>query len=167
MIHVVLGEVETADAQWIFDACQDPQIQRWTTVPRPYLWEHATSFCSGEGVTEKVRWTIRGAGTDSRGLGLISVHAINDGAAEIGYWVAPWARGVGACTSAVGCVVDYVSGLGEANTVTARVASTNVASQRVMIKSGFEAVGETPELLPDGELKVPGILFCREIQLDG
>ena len=35
-----------------------------------------------------------------------------------------------------------------------------------MIKSGFEAVGDTSELLPDGELKVPGIVFRREIKRD-
>ena len=60
-------------------------------------------------------------------------------------------------------VVDYLSDLEAASVVTARVASTNIASQRVMIKSGFEAVGDTSELLPDGELKVPGIVFRREI----
>jgi RimJ/RimL family protein N-acetyltransferase len=63
----------------------------------------------------------------------------------------------------VGHVVDYLSGLEAASAVTAKVASTNIASQRVMIKSGFEAVGDTSEPLPDGELKVPGIVFRREI----
>lgn len=163
MVGVVLGAVELSDAPWIFNACQDPQIQRWTTVPRPYLSEHAESFCNGEGVTERIRWTIRDATVNARGLGLISVHAINDGVAEIGYWVAPWARGEGVCTGAVRHVVDYLSDLAAASAVTAKVASTNIASQRVMIKSGFEAVGDTSELLPDGELKVPGIVFRREI----
>lgn len=163
MLKVVLGAVEIADALWLFDACQDPQIQRWTTVPRPYQLVHAESFCKGEGVTESIRWTIREAAFDDRGLGIISVHAITDGVAEIGYWVAPWARGEGVCTSAVGHVVDYLSELVEVSAVAARVASTNTASQRVMIKSGFEAVGDTSELLPDGELKVPGIVFRREI----
>jgi RimJ/RimL family protein N-acetyltransferase len=163
MAGVVLGAVELSDVPWIFDACQDPQIQRWTTVPRPYLIEHAESFCNGEGVTERIRWTIRDVAVNARGLGLISVHVITDGVAEIGYWVAPWARGEGVCTGAVGHVVDYLSGLEAASAVTAKVASTNIASQRVMIKSGFEAVGDTSEPLPDGELKVPGIVFRREI----
>lgn len=164
VVEVVLGSVELSDAQWIFDACQDSQIQRWTTVPRPYLIEHAESFCNGDVVTERIRWTIRDSSINGRGLGLISVHAITDGVAELGYWVAPWARGEGVCTSAVGRVVDQLQELPEVEAITARVASTNFASQRVMIKSDFEAVGETLELLPDGDLKVPGIVFRRNLR---
>ena len=32
------------DADAVHRACQDPDIQRWTTVPRPYLREHADAF---------------------------------------------------------------------------------------------------------------------------
>lgn len=163
MVEVVLGAVEVSDAQWIFDACQDPHIQRWTTVPRPYLIEHAKGFCDGEGITERVRWTMRDPSNTDRGLGVISIHSISDGIAEIGYWVAPWARGEGVCTSAVNHLVDYARGLSEVDAITARVASTNFASQRVMIKSGFSPVGETIELLPDGDLKVPGIVFRNDL----
>ena len=32
------------DADWIFEACQDSEIQKWTQIPRPYTREHAVSF---------------------------------------------------------------------------------------------------------------------------
>lgn len=163
MVTVVLRDVVSADAQWIFDACQDGDIQRWTTVPRPYLFEHAEGFCRGEGVEERVRWAIKDPVSQERGLGLISIHTVKDGVAEIGYWVAPWARGLGVCTTAVELLMEYAKGVGEIQAISARVASTNVASRRVMEKSGFEATGETDEQLPDGELKVPGIIFRRSI----
>jgi len=124
---------------------------------------HAESFCKGENVMERIRWVIRQANADGRGLGLISVHAINDQVAEIGYWVAPWARGTGVCTNAVALVIDYLRKLGGVNAITAKVASTHNASQRVMAKSGFENVGDTTELLPDGDLKVPGKVFRRNL----
>lgn len=41
---VRLRSLRDDDADWIFDACQDAEIQRWTLVPRPYLREHAESF---------------------------------------------------------------------------------------------------------------------------
>ena len=163
MVTVVLREVVSADAQWIFEACQDVDIQRWTTVPRPYLFQHAEGFCRGEGAEEKVRWAIMEQDSKDRGLGLISIHTVKDGVAEIGYWVAPWARGIGVCTTAVELLTEYAKGLDEIQAISARVASTNAASQRVMEKSGFVAVGATEEPLPDGELKVPGIVFQRRI----
>src|SRR5512146_3373385 len=33
-----------ADADAVFQACQDPEIQRWTAVPRPYRREHAVDY---------------------------------------------------------------------------------------------------------------------------
>ena len=32
------------DAEAVFAACQDPEVQRWTEVPVPYLREHAEQF---------------------------------------------------------------------------------------------------------------------------
>ena len=39
-----LRELQIDDAEWIYRACQDSEIQRWTTVPRPYSRDHAESF---------------------------------------------------------------------------------------------------------------------------
>jgi len=43
-----LHAIKPTDATWIFDACQDEQIQYWTTVPKPYLMEHAIAFANGK-----------------------------------------------------------------------------------------------------------------------
>ena len=32
------------DAEAVYQACQDPLIPRWTTVPSPFLHEHARDF---------------------------------------------------------------------------------------------------------------------------
>ena len=41
---LLLRPWRAADADAVHRACQDPDIQRWTTVPRPYLPEHALGF---------------------------------------------------------------------------------------------------------------------------
>ena len=45
---ITLLAVEPTDAEWIFEACQDAAIQRWTRVPRPYLRSHADEFVAGD-----------------------------------------------------------------------------------------------------------------------
>ena len=42
--RLLLRPIAPDDAQAIYTACQDPAIQRWTTVPSPYLLEHAEFF---------------------------------------------------------------------------------------------------------------------------
>ena len=163
MFDIVLREVANTDAQWIFKACQDREIQRWTTVPRPYLMEHAEGFCRGEGVAERFRWAIWEKDLTGVGLGLISVHKIEDHVAELGYWIAPWARGLGVCTRAVNEVASWLTYVNDVAAVTARIAETNSASQKVVTRAGFSVVGPTDDLLPDGDSKVPGLIFRREL----
>lgn len=42
--RLLLRPVGPQDADAAYAACQDPDIQRWTTVPSPYLREHAEAF---------------------------------------------------------------------------------------------------------------------------
>lgn len=96
---LVLRGWHDEDAEDVFRACQDPLIQRWTLVPVPYLREHATGF-----VTELSRaaWEAQTAAPlgvfDARTgelLGSSGLVALDLPArdAELGTWVAPWARG--------------------------------------------------------------------------
>lgn len=163
MYQVGLRPVTALDAGWIFDACQDSEIQRWTLVPRPYLLDHAEEFASGGGIIEAQRWAICDRTAPERGLGVISIHRIEDRNAEIGYWVAPWARGERVCARAVTEVISWSRLNTQAVSVSAKIASTNVASQRVVLAAGFLVAEQTSEFLPDGEVKVPGIVFRRAI----
>src|SRR5437763_16707665 len=42
--RLLLRPIGPDDVAAVYAACQDPQIQRWTTVPSPYLLEHAEQF---------------------------------------------------------------------------------------------------------------------------
>lgn len=93
------------DADAVCRACQDPDIQRWTTVPRPYLREHAVTFVTGFGGPEawasgrSVPLGVFDAATGEL-LGSHGLVSIDGTTAEIGYWTAPTARGRGVATVA-------------------------------------------------------------------
>lgn len=100
-----------ADVDPVFEYCRDPEVQRWTTVPSPYERADAIHFildvvAAGWATGTMATWAIRrepGGGL----RGMIGLHGIADGAAEIGYWLAPDARGQGLMSAAVELVCDH------------------------------------------------------------
>ena len=91
-----LRPLDPSDADWIFDACQDAEILKWTEIPRPYLKQHAIDFATTLSGDLEV-WVIE----SNRPLGVIGVHSINPitRIADIGYWCAPWGRRQGAISN--------------------------------------------------------------------
>src|SRR6266508_2973041 len=57
---ILLRPWRPEDADAVYAACQDPEIQRWTTVPSPYLAEHAARFV---GERSPKRWADGSART--------------------------------------------------------------------------------------------------------
>ena len=87
-----------SDAERVYEICQDPLIQRWTTVPSPYTRGDAAAFVADPG---PIAWAV----CDASNGDLIASVALRPAAeaparAEIGYWCAPHARGRGVTTSA-------------------------------------------------------------------
>ena len=70
-----LRDIKPTDASWVFDACQDEQIQYWTTVPKPYLMEHANGF-TVNALNEYKIWVIENE--DSQPVGVISIHKVDE-----------------------------------------------------------------------------------------
>jgi ribosomal-protein-serine acetyltransferase len=56
---------------------------------------------------------------------------------EISYWSAPWARGQGLMTSALKLLTKWILSEQDMERVEVRVATNNIASQRVAEKVGF------------------------------
>ncbi|MBU3690159.1 MAG: GNAT family N-acetyltransferase [Actinobacteria bacterium] len=154
----VLRDLSPADAGWIFEACQDSEIQRWTLVPRPYTREHAEDFAA-HGAGEKRVWVVERS-ADHRGVGVIGVHTVIDGVADIGYWIAPWGRRAGAGSTAVRLVTDELSAWDDVTSITARIAVTNIASQATVRRVGFVVDPDGPATTcPDGECQVDAVTF--------
>ena len=140
------------DVPRVSEACQDPEIPRWTRVPSPYTRAHATDFVERSART----WA---QGTDAafvivdaesgRLLGAIGVHRFGgeDDGPEIGYWLEREARGRGVATRALRLVVDWACReLGVR--LLLQVDVRNAASRRVAEKAQFQFVREAEA--PDG-----------------
>jgi RimJ/RimL family protein N-acetyltransferase len=127
------------DVEWVFDACQDEAIQRWTMVPRPYSLEDAEWFVENE--PEYVTMVIEDS-ESSMPLGLVSIHDIDEVTREasIGYWVAPWGRGMKAASAAVKLLIASITPDEDIHSVVAYIAEENTASRRTVERAGFVEV---------------------------
>jgi RimJ/RimL family protein N-acetyltransferase len=136
------------DVPAIVAACQDPAISRWSpTIPYPYTNRDALEWLEQQ---EPARLAGKGLvfaivhPTSKEMLGSISMEAvgIGHGAANIGYWLAPEARGHGYIT----CAVRMLAQWGFDHLGLARIELTtdpeNVASQRVAERCGFRREGQ-------------------------
>jgi ribosomal-protein-alanine N-acetyltransferase len=87
-------------------------------------------------------------GDDGSVMGRFNLLFAGDGTAELGYRVAERAAGQGVATSAVRELCTLASEQHGVHTVRAATAQANVASQKVLLKAGFVAVGPAnPEQL--------------------
>jgi RimJ/RimL family protein N-acetyltransferase len=137
------------DIPWIYAACQDPDVQRFTTVPSPYLPEHAVGWVSlaadlcaqDEEFHFVVSLTETGELLGSAGLRRDTA----PGRFEIGYWVERDARRRGVATSAVRALEAFAaSALGMQETFL-RIVEGNEASMAVARRCGYAPAGPDPE----------------------
>lgn len=135
------------DVDAIFAACQDPAIQRWVPVPVPYAQSDALAFATtvcdaGWAAGTDLVWGIRSEGALA---GMIGLHGIENGGADIGYWMVDEFRGRGILTEAGTAVLDFAlapapDGLGLAQ-VGWNAYAGNHGSARVAQKLGFRFEG--------------------------
>ena len=134
-----LRRLEDDDVEWIFDACQDEAIQRWTLIPRPYSLEDAEWFVENE--PEYVTRVIEDS-ESSMPLGLVSIHDVDEVTREapMGYWIAPWGRGMRAASAAVNLLIATITPDENIQSVIAYIAEENTASRRTIERAGFVEV---------------------------
>lgn len=164
MTTIGLRAVVATDAEWIHQACQDPEIQRWTTVPRPYTFDHARFFVD-DTTLEYRRWAIEVADVKEP-LGLVSIHGLraDSGEADIGYWVAPWGRGRGAGAAAVREMAEIARTDADISHLVAFVAEENRASQEVVRRAGFDDVARQQGPACRDLQPVPTVVFRLQLR---
>jgi uncharacterized protein YhfF/ribosomal protein S18 acetylase RimI-like enzyme len=143
-----LRPLQSSDADWIYHACQDAEVQRWTKIPRPYTREHAKSFVIDQN-GELLANTIINSRTGEP-AGVAGIHHIKDGVATVGYWIAPEARRTGAASTALRILPSIAKRLGQVHTVRAVIAEINVASRATAERAGFNIARKSAEQCPDG-----------------
>jgi len=153
---VLLRGVTEADADAIFRACQDPEIQHFTQVPVPYHRSAADAFvvlCAErwkDGLTANFAVCDRAT---SDFLGVVGIIGADHeaGSAGVGYWTAPWGRGRHATSRAVRLATSWALGVGGLRTLTAEAESADPASIRVLTMAGYLRLD-----LPDEVMELKG-----------
>jgi RimJ/RimL family protein N-acetyltransferase len=147
-----------ADEGAVYAACQDPEIQRWTRVPSPYTREHAREFLTESvpaGWRDDTAYTF--AVCDSVTADVLAAVGLHrnrtDNVAEIGYWVAAWARGHGVATDAVATVCRWGFGAVGLARIDWHAAVGNVGSRRVAERVGFSVEGRLRSRLELGGVR--------------
>ncbi|MBG0833032.1 GNAT family N-acetyltransferase [Planomonospora sp. ID67723] len=144
-----------ADADEIARACADPGIARFIpAVPAPYTRDDALSYLKSAGQTWEAGGAEFAVADPGTGAWLGNIGLKPPGArgnAEIGYLVAPWARGRGVATAATRALTAWAFAHG-VHRVDLLAAVENLASQRVALAAGFqrEGVRRGDEPLRDG-----------------
>ncbi|WP_416901005.1 GNAT family N-acetyltransferase [Micromonospora echinospora] len=145
------------DADDVHRACQDPDIQRWTTVPRPYLPEHATGFVTdlaprgwADGTSAPFAVCDAGSGELLGSCGLVSIdRGLRSG--EIGYWTAPWARGRNLSARATRAVARWAFDRLELRRIVWQAGLGNHASRLAALRAGFRIEGRLRLAAPPPE----------------
>lgn len=152
------------DVDAITDACQDPDIPRFTRVPSPYGRQDATAFVAqterGWAAGTTAIFAIAEATTDVviGSIGLMRI-AEDRAVAEIGYWVARDVRRRGIATRAVRLVSTWgVCRIGIAR-IELMTRVENLGSQRVATSAGFTREGLLRSYVDLGHGLVDVVMF--------
>lgn len=138
---ITLRAPRAGDIDRITAAAQDPETQKWAlALPSPYHREHAVAFLehSAADALAGTGYSFVAAGEQDQVIAAMRVGA--DG--EIGYWVAPDARGRGVATRAVTLLRDWAHEELGLQRMTMQIHPDNVISCRVAEKVGFVDTGE-------------------------
>lgn len=162
--RLVLRPYRPEDADAVYRACQDPEIQRWLRVPSPYTEADAVTFVSETTVNERAeqKALLCAVEADGEFAGSAGLH-FSPGllGPAVGYWIAPWARGRGYAAEAARALADWGLGLG-APRVHLMADVGNGASQAAAVRAGFVREGVVRSCLDyrDGS-RGDAVLFSR------
>ncbi|MEU1619433.1 GNAT family N-acetyltransferase [Streptomyces sp. NPDC005722] len=158
--RLLLRPFTADDTHDTWASCADPDTQRWLPLPRPYTREAATAWCttvshalraSGDGIHFAVA-----APDGGRLLGTVGLKRTDWRArtSEVGYWVAPWARGRGIATEATRTLATWLLADRGFHRLELRAATGNTASQRLAVKAGLrrEAVLRNAGFVHEGRV---------------
>jgi RimJ/RimL family protein N-acetyltransferase len=153
--EIVLTRFGKADLGPLLEYCNDPEIARFTFLPVPYERHHALAFVGnqddrrehGEALDLSIR---EGDGLEL--LGAVGLRAFNEERAstEVGYWVAPPARGTGVAPRAVRLITAWALENLPLRRIDLPLDAGNAASRRVAEKAGFSLTAERRRLHAKG-----------------
>jgi RimJ/RimL family protein N-acetyltransferase len=163
--RLVLRPHRPDDEDAVLRACQDPGIQQWiTAIAVPYSRADARAWVADAAPRERAERRGLPVAVEAGGefVGSAGVH-LREGrfGPEVGYWIAPWARGHGYAAETAHALAEWALGLG-APRVHLVADVDNTASQAVAVRAGFTREGVVRSCLDrrDGT-RADAVLFGR------
>ncbi len=150
--ELVLRAWRAADAAAVLEACQDPDIGRWVSIPQPFGEADAAAFIDGavrmwrDGTG--AAFAIEDAGTGAL-LGAVTRFGPDGHIATFGLWLLPAARGRGVGTRALRRLVDWTFATTDVIRLEAFIMAGNDASDRMVERVGFRREGLLRAWEPD------------------
>jgi RimJ/RimL family protein N-acetyltransferase len=136
---VSLRRWQEPDADAVYAACQDAEIQHWIpAIPRPYSRENALAFVRGEVDAGQHQFAVL---EGDRVIGAIGMRVNSSRTGHVGYWCTAAARGRGLTTRALRLITRF--GLDELGLQRLELITDpdNGGSQRVAEKVGYRREG--------------------------
>ena len=164
-----LRGLRPSDAALLTLYASDARVATTTTdIPHPFPPGYAEAYV--ERVTRPgardIAWAIdTGAADEAEAgnglIGRIALRLLDDGAAELGYWIAPAFWGAGYATEAVKAVVAYADARGIPALV-AQVLQDNERGARALTRAGFAYLGTGETYSVGRAAMVPTFQYRRE-----
>jgi RimJ/RimL family protein N-acetyltransferase len=142
--RLLLRTVGPQETDAVYATCQDPDIQRWTTIPSPYLPEHARGFTEQivpDGWADGSMFTFGVFLPTGELTGMLGITMRSLGTGEIGFWGAKEHRGNGYITEAALAASRWAFTRMSVDRVEWRAEVGNVASRAVAERAGFTIEG--------------------------
>jgi len=136
---VALRPWQPADAPVIVRACNDPLVSHFIpTIPHPYTAADADAFIARTVTDSELNLAITDAGSGAV-LGAVGAGLTgwDDAIAEIGYWLAPEARGRGLASRGLVLLSRWILRTWPIARIHLTADTANLASQRVAERAGF------------------------------
>ncbi|WP_369235923.1 GNAT family N-acetyltransferase [Streptomyces sp. R21] len=142
--RLLLRTVGPHDTDAVYDAAQDPDIQRWTTIPSPYLREHAQGFTEQivpDGWADGSAFTFGVLLPEGELVGVVGITMRALGVGEIGFWAKKDHRGNGYITEAAVAASHWAFTTLSVDRVEWRAEVGNIGSRSVAEHAGFTIEG--------------------------
>ncbi len=151
-VPVTLRPVADRDIDAIVASCDDPESLRWTTIPDPYRTKDAEYFAyqhapalwrRGDGAV----YAICGPDGGYAGSIELRIGTADPTSGDVGFLVAPWARGRGYASAALRALCAWGFGAFSLDRIEWRAYVGNHGSRRVAERAGFTVEGVARQAL--------------------
>lgn len=142
--RLLLRTVDRRDTDAVYTAAQDPDIQRWTTIPSPYSREHAEDFVERsvpQGWADASMFTFGLFLPAGELAGMLGITMRSAGTGEIGFWATREHRRNGYITEATRAAAHWSFTTLGLDRLEWRAEVGNTASRAVALATGFTLEG--------------------------